>query len=303
MPRTVLIRLFRTLVTVLICISLTFIVLRLSGDPLDALLPEDAPQSIRDAYAARLGLDRPIGEQYARYVLSVFEGDFGRSMLDGRDALGVVAERLPATLMLGGTAFALALLIGVPAGTIAALRRDSATDRSVMGAAVIGYAMPNFFLGLVLIIIFALWLRVLPSSGHGTAAHLVLPALTLGTAMAGKLARFVRGAVLDVLGQLHIRVARGKRLPPLRILTAHIAPNAAVPVITFLGFELGLIVGGGVVVESVFGWPGVGRLLVQSVAARDLAVVQTIILMIALAMITANLLADIVHARLDPRVR
>ncbi|MEN2988454.1 ABC transporter permease [Tistrella sp. BH-R2-4] len=303
MPRTVLIRLFRTLVTVLICISLTFIVLRLSGDPLDTLLPEDAPQSIRDAYAARLGLDRPIGEQYARYVLSVFEGDFGRSMLDGRDALGVVAERLPATLMLGGTAFALALLIGVPAGTIAALRRDSATDRSVMGAAVIGYAMPNFFLGLVLIIIFALWLRVLPSSGHGTAAHLVLPALTLGTAMAGKLARFVRGAVLDVLGQLHIRVARGKRLPPLRILTAHIAPNAAVPVITFLGFELGLIVGGGVVVESVFGWPGVGRLLVQSVAARDLAVVQTIILMIALAMITANLLADIVHARLDPRVR
>lgn len=303
MPRTLLIRLLRTLVTVLICISLTFIVLRLSGDPLDALLPEDAPQSIRDAYAARLGLDRPLGEQYARYVLSVFEGDFGRSMLDGRDALGVVAERLPATLLLGGTAFALALLIGVPAGTIAALRRDSATDRGVMGAAVIGYAMPNFFLGLVLIIIFALWLRVLPSSGHGTAAHLVLPALTLGTAMAGKLARFVRGAVLDVVGQLHIRVARGKRLPPLRILTAHIAPNAAVPVITFLGFELGLIVGGGVVVESVFGWPGVGRLLVQSVAARDLAVVQTIILMIALAMITANLLADIVHARLDPRVR
>ncbi|GGB25240.1 ABC transporter permease [Tistrella bauzanensis] len=303
MPRTLLIRLLRTLATVLICISLTFIVLRLSGDPLDALLPEDAPQSIRDAYATRLGLDRPIGEQYVRYVLSVFEGDFGRSMLDGRDALGVVAERLPATLLLGGTAFALALLIGVPAGTVAALRRDSTTDRGVMGAAVIGYAMPNFFLGLVLIIIFALWLRVLPSSGHGTAAHLVLPALTLGTAMAGKLARFVRGAVLDVLGQLHIRVARGKRLPPLRILTAHIAPNAAVPVITFLGFELGLIVGGGVVVESVFGWPGVGRLLVQSVAARDLAVVQTIILMIALAMITANLLADIVHARLDPRVR
>lgn len=303
MSRALLIRLARTLVTALICITLTFVILRLSGDPLDALLPEDAPQSIRDAYAARLGLDRPLYEQYLGYLGGLATGDFGRSLLDGRSAAGVVAERLPATLLLGGTAFALALLIGIPAGTIAALRRGGPVDRGAMGVAVFGYAMPNFFLGLVLILVFALWLRVLPSSGFGTAAHLVLPALTLGTAMAGKLARFVRGAVLDVLGQLHLRVARSKRLGRIRLVAAHLAPNAAVPVITFLGFEAGLLVGGGVVVESVFGWPGVGRLLVQSVAARDLAVVQTIILMIALAMILANLAADLLHARLDPRVR
>lgn len=303
MIRFITIKLFRALVTIFLCVSICFFVLRLSGDPVDTMLPDDAPETVRQEYRTKLGLDRPIFEQYARFVLTIFHGDFGRSLVDGRDALSVVAERIPATLQLGAAVLILALAIGVPAGVAAAIYRGRSPDRVLMSGAVFGYAMPNFFLGIVLILLFALQLRWLPSSGYGSLAHMVLPAVTLGTAMAGKLARFVRTSMLEVLGHPFVRAVKGMRLPPHRILFRHIFPNAAIPVVTFLGFELGLLIGGAVVTESVFGWPGVGRLLALSVAKRDLAVVQVIIFLIALTMIIANLLVDLAYGWLDPRVR
>lgn len=303
MIRFIIIKLIRAMVTIFLCVSICFFVLRLSGDPIDTLLPDDAPETIRQEYRTKLGLDRPIFEQYARFVLTILHGDFGQSLVDGRDALSVVVERIPATLQLGSAVLVLALAIGVPAGVAAAMYRGRSLDRIMMSGAVFGYAMPNFFLGIVLILLFALQLRWLPSSGYGSLAHLVLPAITLGTAMAGKLARFVRTSMLEVLGHPFVRAVKGMRLPPSRILFRHIFPNAAIPVITFLGFELGLLIGGAVVTESVFGWPGVGRLLALSVAKRDLAVVQVIIFLIAFTMIIANLLVDLAYGWLDPRVR
>lgn len=302
MTRFVLVKLLRALVTIFLCITICFFVLRLSGDPVDMMFSDEVPETVKAEFRERLGLNRPLPEQYSRFVLSVFTGNFGTSLLDGRDALTIVAERIPATLQLGSAVFVLALLIGIPAGVIAAMRRGRSTDRLVMSAAVFGYAMPNFFLGILLILLFSMQLRWLPSSGYGSLAHLVLPAITLGTAMAGKLARFVRTSVLEVLGNPYVQAARGMLLPPRRVLFRHVFPNAAIPIVTFLGFELGLLIGGAVVTESVFGWPGVGRLLTLSVARRDLAVVQVIIFLIAATMIAANLLVDLAYGWLDPRV-
>ncbi|SMF25003.1 peptide/nickel transport system permease protein [Tistlia consotensis] len=303
MLRFLLVRLLRALLTVLGCATLAFFVLRLSGDPLVALLPTDSPAELLERYRVLWGLDRPLPEQYLRYLLALARGDFGRSLVDGRDALGLVIERAGATLQLGGTVFALAILIGVPAGTVAALRRGRPSDYLTMSAAIFGYAMPNFFLGLLLILLFAMQLRLLPSSGYGTPAHLVMPAITLGTAVAAKLARFVRTSVLDVLGQPYVRTAHGKRLGSLAVIVRHVFPNAAIPVITFLGFELGLMIGGAVVTENVFGWPGIGQLLVVSVARRDLAVVQTVVMVIAVSVVSANLAVDLAYGWIDPRVR
>jgi len=303
MTRFVLIKLGRALITIFLCITICFFVLRLTGDPVDMMFSDEVPETVKAEFRERLGLNRPLPEQYAKFVLSIFSGNFGTSLLDGKDALLVVAERIPATLLLGGAVFILALMIGVPAGVIAAVHRGRGTDRLVMGGAVFGYAMPNFFLGILLILFFSMQLRLLPSSGYGSFAHLVLPAITLGTAMAGKLARFVRTSVLEVLGNPYVQAARGMLLPSRRVLFRHVFPNAAIPVITFLGFELGLLIGGAVVTESVFGWPGVGRLLTLSVARRDLAVVQVIIFLIAGTMILANLLVDVAYGWLDPRIR
>lgn len=296
-------RLLRAALTLLICVALAFFVLRLSGDPLMALLPGEIPPDLMEEYRVRWGLDAPLPEQFIRYLAAVLRGDFGLSLVSGRPALAVVAERIGPTLALGGVVLALAILIGIPAGTLAALRRNGPTDRLVMSAAIFGYAMPNFFLGLLLILLFSLQLRILPSSGYGSFAHLVVPALTLGTATGAKLARFTRTSMLDVLGQPHVKTARGKRLTQLMVMSRHVLPNAAIPIITFLGFEVGLIIGGAVVTETVFGWPGIGQLLVASVARRDLAVVQAIVLIIAAAVVTVNLSVDIAYGWIDPRMR
>ncbi|MBN8290991.1 ABC transporter permease [Rhodobacter sp. NTK016B] len=293
----------RAALTLFLCLVLAFVILRLSGDPMMALVPGEVPPVLLDEYRVRWGLDRPLPEQFLRYVLAAMRGDFGLSLIDGRPAIELVTERIGATLKLGLASLLLALVIGLPAGTYAALNRDKLGDRLVMSTAIFGYAMPNFFLGLLMILLFALQLRLLPSSGYGTPAHLVLPALTLGTALAAKLARFTRTSVLDVLGQPHVRTARGKRLSGFAVLIRHVLPNAAIPVITFLGFEIGLLIGGAVVTETVFGWPGIGQLLVMSVTRRDLAVVQAIVLMIALAIVVVNLLVDLSYGRIDPRVR
>lgn len=303
MIRLILVKTLRALLTVLMCVTMVFVVLRLSGDPAETLLPENTPPDTVAEYRAMWGLDAPLPEQYVRYLGAVLRGDFGISFADNRPALDVVLERVPATLLLGGTTFVVALLIGVPLGIIAAIRRNTAVDRAVMGFAVFGYSTPNYFLGILLILLFAMQLRWLPSSGSETWQHMVMPVFTLGTAAAGTLARFTRTAMLEVMGQGFIRTARGKGAQPGYAIRRHALPNAAIPVVTVIGFQIGGLVGGALVTESVFAWPGVGRLLVNAVSGRDLAVVQTIVLLVASTMVAANYLVDLAYGLLDPRIR
>jgi len=293
----------RALLTVLLCVTFVFVVLRLSGDPAETLLPDNTPPATVDEYRARWGLDRPLPEQYVLYLAAVARGDFGRSFGDNRDALEVVLERVPATLLLGGATFLLALAIGIPLGILAAIRRNTAVDRAVMGFAVFGFSTPNFFLGILLILLFTMQLRWLPSSGSETWQHMVMPVFTLGTAAAGTLARFTRTAMLEVMGQPFLRTARGKGATEAIAIRRHALPNAAIPVVTVIGFQLGGLIGGALVTETVFAWPGVGRLLVAAVSGRDLAVVQAIVLLVAATMVTANYLVDLAYGLLDPRIR
>ncbi|MDR6872572.1 peptide/nickel transport system permease protein [Bosea sp. BE125] len=292
----------RAILTLLICVSAVFIALRLAGDPADIMLSIDTPPDVRAYYRDLWGLDQPLHQQYLRYLLSAARGDFGASFADDRPAFAAVLEALPKTALLGTSALLLALLVGLPLGVLAALRHNSAIDRLAMASAVFGYAIPIFFLGILLILLFALKLRVLPSAGSDTPAHLILPMVTLGLPLAGRLARFARTATLEVLGKPFIRAARGRGVMPFSVIIRHALPNASVPLLMFLGIEIGGILAGSAVVETIFAWPGVGRLLVDSVATRDLAVVQAVILTITVIMISANLLVDILHILIDPRL-
>jgi peptide/nickel transport system permease protein len=292
----------RAILTLLICVSAVFVTLRLAGDPADIMLSIDTPPDVRAYYRELWGLDQPLFQQYLRYLMSAARGDFGVSFADDRPAFDAVLEALPKTALLGTSALLLALLIGLPLGVLAALRHNSAIDRLAMASAVFGYAIPIFFLGILLILLFALKLRVLPSAGSDTAAHLILPMVTLGLPLAGRLARFARTSTLEVLGKPFIRAARGRGVMPFGIIVRHALPNASVPLLMFLGIEIGGILAGSAVVETIFAWPGVGRLLVDSVATRDLAVVQAVILTITVIMISANLLVDILHIVIDPRL-
>ena len=295
-------RILRALLTVAICVSAVFLALRLAGDPADIMLSIDTPPDVRAPYRELWGLDRPLAEQYLRYLASVVRGDFGLSFADDRPAFAAVVDALPKTFLLGACALMLALLIGMPLGVLAALRHNSAVDRFTMAVAVLGYAIPVFFLGILLILLFALKLRVLPSAGSETPWHLILPVVTLALPLAGRLARFARTATLEVLGKPFIRAARARGVMPLSVILRHALPNAAVPLLMFIGIEIGHILAGSAVVETIFAWPGIGRLLVDSVTTRDLAVVQAVILTVTVVMVAANLLVDILHILIDPRL-
>jgi len=303
MIRFWLVRVARTLLTLLLVVTFTFVVLRTSGDPVQSLLGPDATNEEIAQFREQWGLERPLAEQYLLYVANVARGEFGKSYRDGRPVTDIIAERIPWTLLLGLTSYGLALVIGVPAGIAAALRRNSVLDRLIMSFAVMGFALPNFFLGILLILLFSLSLQWLPSSGTGTAAHLVMPTVTLGLFTAGTLARFVRSAMLETLGKLYMRAAAAKGASPAVRVWRHALPNAAIPVVTILGLNLGALIGGAIVVETVFAWPGVGRLLVSAVTARDLALVQALVLLLAATMVAANLAVDLLYGVLDPRIR
>jgi peptide/nickel transport system permease protein len=291
----------RACLTLLICMTLVFIVLRVSGDPATILLPDDTPPAVQQEYRRQWGLDRPLPEQYLRYLAGLTEGRLGISFAEQRPAGEVVLERLPNTLLLGGCAILFALAIGLPLGLLAALRHNTWLDRAAMGFAVLGFSLPSFFLAILLILLFSLKLRVLPSAGSDTWAHLVMPVVALGAGLMGKIARFARTAMLEVLGQPYIRAARAKGVFPIRVILSHALPNAAIPILMFLGIEIGLILTGAVVTETIFAWPGLGRVLVTAVGQRDLPVVQAAILLIALIMVMSNLIMDFVHAAIDPR--
>ena len=297
------IKLLRAAFTLWLVITFVFVVLRISGDPADILLPDDVTDQVRDYYRAKWGLDKTLWQQYVAYWQALATGDFGVSLRNNLPAWQLVAERAPKTALLGFTALGFSLGLGIPLGILAAVWRDTRLDRAVMGVAVFGFSMPNFFLGILLILIFSLHLRWLPSSGSDSWAHLVMPAFTLGTAFAAQIARFTRSAMIEVLNRPYLRTAASKGAGPGRRVLAHALPNAAVPVVTIVGLKVGELIGGAVVTETVFAWPGLGRLLTGAVANRDLAVVQTILMLVALTMVAANLLVDLLYGWLDPRVR
>lgn len=303
MLRFVLVRVFRALVTIALVVTFAFVVLRLSGDPALIIMSADAPPEAIAAFRQAWGLDDPIWLQYLRYFSAIAQGELGVSMRDGRSAIELVAERIPATLALTLPALALKLGIGIPAGIYAALHRDSLTDRIVMVTAVAGFTVPSFVLGLVLVLVFAVQLGWLPSGGQESWRHAILPVLTLGIGGAAVLARFTRSAMLEVIGQPYIRTASAKGMPWAAVVRGHALPNAAIPTVTIIGFMVGSLIAGAVVVESVFSWPGVGRLLVVAVSNRDLAVVQCILLLVALTMVASNLTVDLLYGVLDPRLR
>ena len=297
------IRLLRALITILAVITFAFVVLRLSGDPAQVMLGPDVPQESVDAFRKAWGLDQPLWIQYLSYIRAIFTGDFGVSMRDKASAMQLVIERIPATLQLTIPALFLKVVIGIPAGVYAALHRQSAIDRGVILAAIFGFTIPSFVMGLLLVLIFSITLGLLPSGGQDTWQHGILPTLTMSIGGIGILARFSRSAMIEVMGQPYIRTASAKGMKWQDVVWKHALPNAAVPIVTIVGFMVGTLIAGAVVVESIFSWPGIGRLLVVSVSNRDLAVVQCILLIIAAAMVVSNLIVDLLYGYLDPRLR
>jgi len=274
----------------------------MSGDAALQIYGPDASAEAIEALRETWGLNKPIWKQYLIYVDNIFHGDLGQSYMDGRDAVEVVMERVPKTLSLMWITAIFTFLIGIPAGIYSALHHNTAIDRSTMTLAVMGLSIPNFFLGVLLILLFSVTWRLLPSAGSETWQHYILPVITMATAEASVFARFMRSSMLEVLSQPYIRTAMAKGVPWRKVIREHALPNAAIPTVTVAGFFVGSLIVGGVITENVFAWPGVGRLLVDSVANRDLAVVQVAILLIAVSMVSANLIVDLSYGWLDPRV-
>ncbi|CUX71321.1 MULTISPECIES: ABC transporter permease [Agrobacterium] len=296
-------RLVRAMAVLILTVTFVFIILRLGGDPARSMLGENATPEALTAFRTAWGLDRSIPEQFLIYVAHALRGDFGVSAADGREVFAVIAERVPKTLTLTISAFILSLLVGIPAGIVAAMRRDSAADTSVMAGAVLGYSVPNFLLGLTLIFVFAVWLRVLPSSGSSTWQHAILPVATFGLVNAAAIARFARSALIEVLEQPYIAAARADGIPKWEVVIRHALPNAAIPMVTMLGFVAAGLLGGSAIVETVFAWPGLGSGFVRAITLSDLNVVQAMILLFTAFMVTVNLIVDVLYAVLNPKIR
>ena len=296
-------RLARALLTILIVVGLAYTILRWSGDPALVILGPDAPPEAVLAFRQAWGLDRPVWIQFLRYIAAILRGDLGHSMLNGAEVMPLVLGRVPATLTIMLPALAFSIGVGVPLGVFAALKRDTLVDRAVMVAAVAGFTVPSFVLGLLLVLVFAVDLGWLPSGGYDRWSSAILPVFTLGAGGAAVLARFTRSAMVEVLGQPYILAASARGLLWRAVVRRHAVPNAAIPVVTMIGFMVGGVLAGAVVTESVFSWPGLGRLMVTSVAARDLAVVQGILLLASATMVASNLAVDLLYGLLDPRLR
>ena len=291
---------------VIVCFGVSiiaFVLLNVAGDPVNVLLPPEAGKEDVALLRKQLGLDKPIYVQYGIFLSKAIRGDFGNSLFVEQSAISLVMERVPATLELAATAMLLAVLIAVPLGIISAIRQYSITDNICTTLAVSGQAMPIFWFGIMLIIIFSVKLHFFPSSGRGEFRHLILPAFTLAVNLAPIIMRLTRSGMLEVLSQDYIRTARAKGLGERIVLVKHAFKNVAPPVITVIGLQVGRLFGGSIITETVFAWPGVGQFAVQSILNADYPVVQACIIMMALMVIVANLTADIIIAMLDPRIQ
>ncbi len=289
---------------VLLGVSLiVFFALFLTGDPAALMMPPDASRAEIDAFRQAMGFDDPIWVQYGRFIGGVLSGEFGNSLRFQRPALDLLAERLPATALLALVALLWSSLLGFLLGTIAAVRRNSAIDFAIRVISLLGQAIPVFWLALVLIIIFSLKLRWLPSSGIGSLAHLVMPAIALGAYYLSAITRLVRASLIEVLGENYIRTARAKGITNWRIIVHHALRNAMIPVITVQGMYFASLLGGALITEIIFAWPGIGRLAVESIQTRDFPVVQAVVLFTALVFVVMNFLVDLAYLWLNPRIR
>src|SRR5215470_2022143 len=303
MRRWIAARLAQTLLVVFLSLTAVFAMVRLSGDPVLLFMPMDIQAKDVEEYRRRLGFNDPLVIQYARFMKNAVRGDFGESLRYRRDALGLVLERLPATLLLAGIAMLLTLTVAVPLGIVTAVRRDGALDHAGTVVTVLGQAVPGFWLGLVLIYVFAVHLRWLPTGGIGGLAHLVLPSIVLAAFYAARVARLTRSAVLETLGEDYVLTARAKGLAERRVIGKHALRNSAIPIVTLAGLEAGQLLGGAVVTETIFAWPGLGRLTVQALLNRDFPVVMAAVSFTSIAYTLMNLVVDLLYGWLDPRVR
>ena len=275
----------------------------LSGDPIKLLIPiETTPEQLEQLRSA-YGLNDPVPVRFIRFLEGLVRGDLGYSFRYQQPAFSVVSERLGATLELALAAMAVTVLLALPAGVLSAVKRNSPVDALVIAGSVIGHSTPSFFLGLLLIYLLAVKLHLLPTSGRGTLAHIIMPALTLGLFYAGRMARLLRSSMLDVLHQDYMRTARAKGLAESIVVGRHALKNASLPVVTVLGLELGAVLGGAVVTETIFAWPGIGKLAVEAVIARDYPIVQAVVILVAASFVVINLIVDLLYGYLDPRVK
>lgn len=279
-----------------------FALSHLSGDPVALMVGPTATQADIDALRQSMGLDRPFFVQYASFLGGVLQGDFGTSLWQHQPALGLVLERFPYTLQLAAAALFVALIVALPLGMLSAVYRNSVVDRLAIGASLVGQSVPGFWLGLLLILLFSVTLHYFPSSGSGTLKHLVLPTITLAAFTMGRIARLVRTSMLDVLGSDPLRTARAKGLNEFTIIVKHGLRNAAIPIVTLIGLDASALLGGAVITETIFAWPGLGRLVVQAIGQRDFPLVQAATLCIAVIVVGVNLIVDLSYSYLDPRV-
>ena len=303
MLRSLITRSIYTVLVVLVAMSAVFALLQLSGDPASALIPPGSDPADVAALRAKFGLDQPLPRQYIEYMRHALAGDFGESWRTGQPALQLVLTRLGATLLLTSTAFGLALLTAIPLGVLAGSRRFRPVGWLASAFGVFGQAVPAFWLGTVLILVFSVRLGWLPSSGKSDASSLILPAVALAAFPAATLMRIVRVSVAEVTDMDFVRTAHAKGLPGSMVLWRHVARNAMLPAIAYAGLAAGFLVAGAVAVESVFAWPGIGQLALQSVASRDLPVIQAFVAVVAVLIVLANLAADVIAMVTDPRMR
>ncbi|HEV8640088.1 MAG TPA: nickel ABC transporter permease [Methylomirabilota bacterium] len=296
-------RLLQSLLVLLGVSFVVFFILHLTGDPALVLLPPDATAEEIRRFRETMGFNDPFLVQYGRFLAGALRGDFGQSVRHGEPAFGLVAERMPATFELSGAALLIALCLAIPTGIVSAVRRNTAIDYVSTVGALLGQSMPTFWLGIMLILIFSVQLGLLPSSGRGTPQHLILPSITLGLFTTARIMRLTRSGMLEVLDQDYIRTARAKGMPNPPIVWKHALKNAAIPIVTIVGIELGTLLGGAVITETIFAWPGVGRLSVQAIYNRDYPVVQAAVFLLASTFVLVNLVVDVVYTYLDPRIR
>ncbi|WP_328603615.1 ABC transporter permease [Amycolatopsis sp. NBC_00345] len=301
--RVIVTKVLTAIVVLFFVATAAFFLVRLSGDPVKLILPPDASAAQEATLRASLGLDRPLFTQYLDYLGGLPRLHFGNSLVYDQPVSEVLLARVPATLELAAAALVVALVLAIPAGTFAALRRGRAGDSGVMAGVLVGQSTPPFWVGIVLILVFAVQLQVLPASGYGGFTHLILPAVTLAVYSVAVIARLLRSSMIDVLGSDYIRTARAKGLSTGGIVVSHGMRNAALPVVTVIGLEVGTLLGGAILTEQVFSWPGIGRLTVEAIQNRDFPLVQASVLFFAATFVVVNLLVDLSYTVLDPRVR
>jgi peptide/nickel transport system permease protein len=283
--------------------TVVFVVTHLSGDPVALLLPPDTPPSEINRLRREMGLDAPLSVQYIKFLRDASVGDFGRSIRLGEQAMVLVLQRLGPTAELAFAALTLAVLVAVPVGILSALKPNSFYDQIAMVLTLLGHSMPTFFLGIVLILVFSVQLRLVPTGGRGEWFQLLLPAVTLAAFAMASIARLTRSAMLEVISKDYIRTARAKGLTGRRVILDHALKNVAIPIVTIVALQFGALLAGAVVTETVFAWPGMGRLMVQAIAARDYPIVQAGVFVVAVGFVLINFLVDLAYTVLDPRIR